>query len=100
MVFVGPRAMARANACFLGHEGVTDVITFEHGEILVCPAVARAEAAARGLPFGRELLLYAVHGWLHLRGHDDHAPADRRRMHARQERLVRALWAPHKGRGR
>lgn len=93
MVFLGPRAMAEANVRFLGHAGATDVITFEHGEILVCPAVARTEAAARGLPFAQELLRYAVHGWLHLRGYDDKRPADRRRMHARQERLVRRLWS-------
>lgn len=83
--------MAAANESFLGHAGPTDVITFEHGEILICPAVADAEARARGIPFEEELLRYVIHGWLHLDGYDDHAAGDRRRMHAVQERLVRRI---------
>lgn len=93
VAFLGPRAMAAANGRFLGHAGATDVITFGHGEILVCPAVAWAEARERGLPFEEELLRYIVHGWLHLCGHDDARAADRRRMHGVQERLVARLVA-------
>lgn len=91
VVFLGPRAMARANRQFLGHEGPTDVITFEHGEILVCPEIAREQARARRLPVGEELLRYIVHGWLHLCGYDDARAPDRRRMHVAQERLVTEL---------
>lgn len=91
VVFLGPRAMAAAHGRYLGHAGTTDVITFGHGEILVCPEVARAEASARGLPFEQELVRYIVHGWLHLCGYDDARVPDRRRMHAIQERLVARL---------
>ncbi|HPA16807.1 MAG TPA: rRNA maturation RNase YbeY [Verrucomicrobiae bacterium] len=93
VVFLGSRAMAAANGRFLGHAGPTDVITFEHGEILVCADVAHGEARGRGIPFAEEVLRYAVHGWLHLCGYDDGLPADRRRMHAAQERLVACLTA-------
>jgi len=31
----------------------------------------------------------AVHGTLHLLGYDDHAPADRSRMFARQDLILR-----------
>lgn len=92
------RAMAEANGRFLGHVGPTDVITFEHGEILVCPAVACAEARARGLPISEEVFRYIVHGWLHLCGYDDALAADRRRMHAAQERLVARLMPRRVGR--
>lgn len=83
--------MGEANGRFLGHAGPTDVITFEHGEILVCPEVARGEAWARGLPVAQEVFRYIVHGWLHLCGYDDARASDRRRMHAIQERLVARL---------
>jgi probable rRNA maturation factor len=83
--------MARVHREFLGVPGTTDVITFQHGEILVCPEVASREAASRHIPFREELLRYCVHGWLHLRGMDDHEPADADLMHARQEYLVKNL---------
>ena len=51
---------------------------------------ARREAAARGLAPEDELLLYVVHGVLHLLGFDDHAPADRRRMRAAERKALRA----------
>lgn len=91
VVFVGPRTMAAANGRFLGHGGATDVMTFEHGEILVCPAVAHAEARARRIAFGDELLRYVVHGWLHLCGYDDASAPARKKMYPVQERLVRRL---------
>lgn len=83
--------MAAANGRFLGHGGATDVMTFEHGEILVCPAVAHAEARARRIAFGDELLRYVVHGWLHLCGYDDASAPARKKMYPVQERLVRRL---------
>src|SRR5205823_5012385 len=43
---------------------------------------------ARGLPLEREVLLYVVHGILHLCGYDDRRPRDRKVMHARQEELL------------
>jgi probable rRNA maturation factor len=97
VVFVGPRVMGEANGHFLGHAGPTDVITFEHGEILICPAVACAEAQARGLPVSEEVFRYIVHGWLHLCGYDDARAADRRRMRAAQERLVARLMPRQPG---
>jgi probable rRNA maturation factor len=45
------------------------------GDVVICPAVARRGAEARGLHLGDELRLLAVHGALHLLGHD-HADAE------------------------
>jgi rRNA maturation RNase YbeY len=52
---------------------------------------ARREARTRGIDPAEELLRYAVHGLLHLFGHDDRTPAARRRMWARQETLIRRI---------
>ena len=85
--------MATANWRFLQHEGPTDVITFHHGEILICADVARREAKARKLPVWRELLLYAVHGWLHLAGWDDQSDTLRASMEIEQERVMQSILA-------
>ncbi|HRX87229.1 MAG TPA: rRNA maturation RNase YbeY [Phycisphaerae bacterium] len=79
----------------------TDVLTFDlsdegdarrvDGEIVVCIDVAQREAAARGHALADELLLYAVHGCLHLLGYDDLTPEDSARMHAREDELLTEL---------
>ena len=82
LIFAGDRAMARINRDFVGHEGTTDVITFNYleadeppeedetaVELVICPDVAWREGAARSdSSYGRELALYIVHGILHCSG--------------------------------
>ena len=60
-------------------------------DILVCPAVAEREAAKRGLPYSRELILYAAHGLLHAAGYDDLKPELKRKMRAAERRVLSAL---------
>ena len=38
-----------------------------------------------------ELLLYVVHGALHLKGYDDRSPPQRKRMRAAERRYLRKL---------
>jgi len=97
LVVLGDPAIRRLNRRFLGHDYATDVLSFNlqpgtlFGEIYVSATTAAREAKARGIDPAEELLRYAIHGMLHLFGHDDHRPADRRRMWSRQEALLRVL---------
>lgn len=92
---VGAAEMARVNKQFLNHEGSTDVITFEHspmhGEIFICIDDAVAQAKEFKTSWQMEVVRYAVHGILHLLGHDDLKPAARRKMKVEENRLVRTL---------
>ena len=57
-------------------------------------AAARSRAPVRDHALRearRELALYVVHGVLHLAGYNDHRPTDFRRMHAREDELLREL---------
>lgn len=100
LALVGDARMAQLHEQFLSVPGTTDVITFElehdargrptEGEIVVCVPVARREARRRGLSVGRELLLYALHGVLHLSGYDDLTAAEHRRMHLAEDRILTA----------
>ena len=85
---VSDDAIAEVHGEFMDDPTPTDVITFQHGEILVSLDTATREAAARNLPVERELLLYVIHGLLHLYGFDDHDPEARQRMHHRQEAVL------------
>ena len=65
------------------------------GEVVICRPVAVREARRRRLSVEGELLLYAVHGWLHLAGYDDGTAGRRRCMRAAEGRILRRLgFAP------
>ncbi len=89
---VDDATIARVHGEFMNDPTPTDVITFHHGEVLVSADTAAREAAARQLPLERELLLYIIHGLLHLHGHTDANDAPRALMHETQERVLRMVW--------
>lgn len=103
--FCGPKTMAQVNWDFLRHEGMTDVISFDYSEddfeepsedsviaeIIVCVDQAEQEAAKRNIPFEDELVLYIVHGILHIAGEDDIEPNDRKIMRRREKEVITEL---------
>ncbi len=98
---VDNRAIRKLNRQYLGRDDVTDVIAFGGedewghgllGDIAVSAEKARQEAERRGGSAQAELLLYVVHGLLHLLGMDDATPAQAERMH--QEAL--SILARHR----
>ena len=88
IVFTGQQRMRAMNKKFLGHDYATDVITFNHGEIIICPSVALANAKIHKNTLERELLLYVIHGLLHLAGYDDHKPKDIALMRKKEQELL------------
>lgn len=91
--------IAALNRRWLRHAGSTDVLSFDLtgpgdaglvAQIVVCADVAVREARRRGHAAQREMLLYTVHGLLHLTGYDDTTPRKATRMRARQEELLDA----------
>lgn len=86
-----PAAIHRVHREFFDDDTSTDVITFPHGEILICPLIAARQARAIGHDTHREILTYAVHGLLHLLGWDDLTPSGFQRMAREQARLVNLL---------
>lgn len=108
VIFLTRAAMLRMNRHYLGHDYDTDVIAFSHesphkiigdnfpdivplGDIFISSWMTRRQAKAIGHPVALEAATLAVHGALHLIGHDDHLPAAKARMFKVQERIVSAL---------
>jgi probable rRNA maturation factor len=91
VALVDDATMARLHKQFLGKPGPTDVLSFPHGEIVVSADTARREAEAREIPPLSELVLYVVHGALHLKGYDDKRPKDKARMRAAERRVLNRL---------
>ncbi len=92
-VLVDRATMVRVHADFLGDPTETDVITFPYGEIVICPAVAKEQSSVHGLDIEDEVLLYGLHGLLHLAGYDDLKPAAAKEMAAAQEKLLKRVLA-------
>ncbi len=90
-VLVDRATMARVHGDFLGDPTETDVITFPYGEILVCPAVAYDRAPSFGLGEDEEVLLYCLHGLLHLTGYDDATPKLAKEMAIAQMKLLKQV---------
>ena len=100
VVFLTDAALARLHGDFLADPSETDVITFPGqvalgtaGEICISVDAACQAAADRGQPPASELTLYLVHGWLHLAGHRDAQPAERRAMRRAEAKALRLLRA-------
>ena len=130
VTFVGPEEMAHLNETHMGNAGPTDVLAFPidlperahasrdargeardrdvadataavlAGDVVVCPAVAAANAAAgKGSREGHdgsvaaEIDLLVVHGVLHLLGMDHAKPAEAAAMRARENEHLQALWS-------
>lgn len=92
VALVDDETSSRVHLDFMNVEGPTDVITFHHGEIVIGAQVAARQAAEYGEPLAREILRYLIHGMLHLAGHEDENPDERRAMETAQEEIVASLW--------
>jgi probable rRNA maturation factor len=90
ILFISDRRMALLHRQFLNQSGPTDVITFQHGEIVISAEAARRQARTFVDSLACEVRLYIVHGLLHLHGFDDRSEADARKMKAAQEKILAA----------
>mgnify|MGYP000973870322 CR=1 FL=1 len=109
LVFVTDRAMRILNRDFHHQDMATDVLSFDlsepgwsrqtrdparqrvtavEGEIVVSAVTARRNARVFASTPQREVLLYVIHGLLHLLGYDDHAAGPRRQMRAKERQLM------------
>lgn len=99
---VDDATMSRYHEQYCNLPGTTDVLTFDlrdpsqlsapiSGDLLLCIDEAARQAQKHGHSTREELLLYAVHGLMHLLGEDDHDEADYAAMHAREDALLEAI---------
>lgn len=88
---VSDESIARVHGQFMAEPTPTDVITFQHGEILISLDTAMRQAAENSEPYEREVTRYIVHGLLHLAGWDDLEETERAAMHAVQEQILSVL---------
>ncbi|MDZ4659059.1 MAG: rRNA maturation RNase YbeY [Bythopirellula sp.] len=87
------------NVQYLQHDYPTDVLSFVleeaqqcvEGELVVSADTAVREASEAGWSPLDELLLYVIHGTLHLIGYDDHEPSDQVEMYRAEAYYLQKL---------
>jgi len=87
VVFISPAVSSKVHLEFFQDATPTDVMTFHHGELLICPAVAEKQRKISSLNLHEELLTYVIHGLLHLCGWNDLTEADYHAMVRKQEHM-------------
>jgi len=87
--------IGRVHLQFMDDPSATDVITFpygEEGEILISVETAERQALEYGVSVERELVLYLIHGLLHLSGYGDTTETSRAEMDELQESLLAEVF--------
>jgi probable rRNA maturation factor len=107
LTLVGDGAIQALNRQYLSRDRATDVLAFALGpgpavlgDVYVGVDQARRQAVELGVPLEEELVRLAVHGTLHVLGHDHPEGAGREQssMFALQEALVREIRRESAGR--
>ncbi len=92
------------NVQYLQHDYPTDVISFVleqaaghlEGEVIVSAEMAATVAQEYGWSTQHELLLYVIHGTLHLVGYDDKDPQQKIEMQAAERRHLQRFSIEHR----
>jgi len=109
VILVDRNTIINLNRQFLDRNTATDVLAFDLrsnapavpsanreitiGEVYICLEVAQTAAQRYNTTLEYEVVLYAVHGLLHLADYDDQTPRQRRRMRRAEARVMTFLGA-------
>ena len=104
-IFCSDPYLLEINRQFLGHDYLTDIITFDNsedyvgqypdgalsGDIYISIDTVRYNGQEYGEGFDRELHRVIAHGLLHLIGYDDTTPAQQKKMRAQENAALDLL---------
>src|SRR3989338_1163451 len=92
ITFLTDKQIRQLNKKYLMLNRPTDVLSFnytgqETADIVISLDTAKRNAKIYRTSYKNELILYLIHGFLHLSGYDDSRPRAKRRMFSKQETL-------------
>ncbi len=99
IVLVDNSRIKELNKQYFNSDVVTDVISFPlsnnknslSGEVIVSVETAVDTAGKRNISVEGEIVLYILHGILHLLGYDDDNEGDARVMHEEESKILKTL---------
>lgn len=104
LAIVDDETIHALNVQHLQHDYPTDVISFVleqtagylEGEVIVSADMSATVAQEYGWPAAHELLLYVIHGTLHLVGYDDKDPHKKIEMQSAERRHLQRFSIEHR----
>ncbi len=93
-VFLDDRSIKKLNKRYKKRDRPTDVLSFDLdtvGEVFISLDRARENSKAFGTSLEREIVLYMIHGILHLFGYEDGTRKDKARMSGKEKCLLSHL---------
>jgi probable rRNA maturation factor len=99
LAVVDDAAIRQLNRQYLDHDDATDVLSFLldrssvrlDGEVVMSAETAQRVAPDYGWSAQHELLLYAIHGVLHLAGYQDDSAEESAKMRAKERQYLAQL---------
>ncbi|MDP3764388.1 MAG: rRNA maturation RNase YbeY [bacterium] len=91
LVFVSKKKMAELNKKYRGKNKPTNVLSFETGDVVICPAVVSEEAKRYGFTQKKWMTRLIVHGILHLAGYNHEARKDELEMEELEKAVLKKL---------
>jgi len=93
VIFCSDDKLLSINQDFLGHDTLTDIITFDYchdfgnisGDIFISLDRVKDNAELYKIPLEKEICRVVAHGVLHLLGYDDHSDEEIKLMRQKEE---------------
>ncbi len=98
LVFVDEKKILDLNRQYLGHDYLTDIITFTYhgdssisveGTLFCCGPQIKRQSDEYGTAYETEVLRVVIHGLLHLIGYDDRTVNQKREMTSLEDRYIK-----------
>lgn len=96
ITFLSDRAIKPINKKYKGANRATDVLSFDLGlcgQVIISSDMALRNSRTFKTSFEEELVLYVIHGILHLFGYDDENRIDKLKMFKKQSSIMETLCA-------
>jgi probable rRNA maturation factor len=94
IAFLSDAAIRPINKRYKRRDRATDVLSFNLGacgQILISSDTALKNSKLFNTSFEEEIVLYVIHGILHLLGHEDRTGIQRKRMSEKEESVLKRL---------
>ncbi|TAN59712.1 rRNA maturation RNase YbeY [bacterium] len=95
VVFLNDKEIRELNRKYLNHDRPTDVLAFDYralgSELAISLDTAERNAKIYNTSPKEEIMLYIIHGILHLYGYNDATAKARKRMFKKQSAIIKAV---------
>jgi probable rRNA maturation factor len=92
LIFVTSRQMKEMNEFWRHHPQATTVLTFNEGDIFLCPLEIKKQALQRKISLKRFYQILLIHSILHLFGYTHDNPRDAKKMEKLESKILLSLF--------